>query len=90
MEYQRYGSYGRSLQKNTSPSLKPSLKQAQHGKRRIPVEYIVGGLLVLSVLPIWRSGLKDNLNFWQFLLNHTIWGDPVEFIPKEMYSEIIQ
>jgi len=45
------------------------------------------GVLAFS-LPIFRSGLKSNLTFFEFIVNHTIWGDPVEFIPKEMYEDI--
>ncbi len=43
-------------------------------------------LLGLGFLPIWRSGLRENLNFYQFIINHTIWGPEVEYIPEEMLT----
>ncbi len=33
------------------------------------------GFGVFSILPIWRSGAKRDLNFWDFMRNHTIYGD---------------
>ena len=41
------------------------------------------GLIVASFLPVWRSGLRKDLTFWGFVRNHTIWGDPVEYVPIE-------
>ena len=43
-------------------------------------------LLGLTFVPVWRSGIKENLNFWQFVLNHTRWGAPVEYLPMETYE----
>lgn len=43
--------------------------------------------LVVSFLPIFRSGLRDRLNFWQWVWEHTIWGHPVEYIPEEYYGD---
>lgn len=40
----------------------------------------------LSFVPIWRSGGRDNLTFWGWVINHTIWGPPVEYIPEEDYE----
>ena len=48
-------------------------------------------LLVLVVgaftIPIFRSGMRGNLTLWGFLINHTIYGSPVEYIPEELYME---
>lgn len=44
-------------------------------------------LLLISLIPIWRSGLRENQSFWEFVLNHTIWGPPVEYIPEEAYED---
>ncbi|MBA7608642.1 hypothetical protein ES703_15821 [subsurface metagenome] len=44
-------------------------------------------LVIASFLPIWRCGLRDNLNFWEWLYEHTIWGSPVEYVPEEKYLE---
>jgi len=38
------------------------------------------------LMPIWRSGGRQNLTFLEFIINHTIWGDPVEYIPEEDYT----
>ncbi len=43
-------------------------------------------LLAASVLPVWRSGLREDMNFWQFAKEHTRWGHPVEYIPEEYYG----
>ncbi len=43
--------------------------------------------LIVSLLPVWRSGEKGNLTFWGFVGNHTIFSDPVEYVPKEDYQQ---
>lgn len=45
---------------------------------------IVGGV-VFSLLPIWRSGGRTGLNLWEWLINHTVWGPPIEYVPEEDY-----
>ena len=40
----------------------------------------------LGLVPVWRCGLRENLNFYEFILNHTIWGPEVEYIPEEMLT----
>jgi len=42
-------------------------------------------MLLASQLPIWRSGGRGNLTFQQFVLNHTVFGPPVEYVPEEDY-----
>ena len=42
-------------------------------------------LLIASFLPVWRCGLRENLNFWSWAKEHTIYGSPVEYIPEEEY-----
>lgn len=44
---------------------------------------ILGGL---ALLPVWRCGLRENLSFYEFIINHTIWGPPVEYIPEELLT----
>ena len=39
-----------------------------------------------SFMPVWRCGLREDLNFWQFTKEHTIYGSPVEYIPEEEYK----
>ena len=43
-------------------------------------------LLIASFLPVWRCGLRENLNFWSWAKEHTIYGSPVEYIPEEEYK----
>ena len=44
------------------------------------------GLLVLSfTVPIFRSGGRTGLTFWGWIINHTIYGPPVEYVPEEDY-----
>jgi hypothetical protein len=38
-----------------------------------------------SLLPIWRSGLRENMNLWQWVNNHTIFGPASEYVPEEYY-----
>jgi len=45
----------------------------------------LGGVAVLSFLPIWRSGLRENMNLWQWIANHTIFGPPSEYVPEKYY-----
>ena len=50
---------------------------------------ILLGALLVSFLPVWRSGGKAGLNFWEFVINHTVYGDPVEYLPQEQYEELV-
>jgi hypothetical protein len=43
-------------------------------------------VLALTV-PVFRSGLKTNLTLFEFIWNHTIFGDYPEYIPRENYEE---
>jgi len=50
---------------------------------------IIITVLALSfVLPIFKSGGKKGMNFWQWIINHTIWA-PVgpEYVPEEDYKD---
>lgn len=51
---------------------------------------LVWGVLLAFTLPIFRSGLKGNLSFFDFIRNHTIFADSKvpEYIPRENYEEI--
>lgn len=46
-------------------------------------------LLAASFIPVFRSGGRGSLNFWEFVWNHTIWGPDVEYIPEEDYQNQI-
>ena len=45
---------------------------------------VLGGI---GLLPVWRCGLRENLNFYEFILNHTVWGPAVEYIPEELLTD---
>ncbi|MFH1485761.1 MAG: hypothetical protein ABIH46_06800, partial [Chloroflexota bacterium] len=37
-------------------------------------------------LPIFRSGMRGHLTLSQWIVNHTIFGPPVEYVPEEDYA----
>jgi len=51
---------------------------------------LLGISLVLAfTVPIFRSGLKTNLTFLEWIINHTIYSpDIVEYIPEEDYTGV--
>ena len=54
------------------------------------IEMKTAGILlataVLGSIPIWSCGLRKNLTFWQFLVEHTRFGHPVMYVPEELYT----
>ena len=48
---------------------------------------VVMVIVLASFLPVWRCGLRHRLSFWDFCLEHTVFGHPVEYIPEENYRE---
>lgn len=70
----------------------PSMRQFQRPERHIanPKRKLWKAALGISfvlalTVPVFRSGLRDDLTFWEWIINHTIWGPPVEYIPEEYY-----
>ena len=46
------------------------------------------GLLLLVAaftVPIFRSGGRGGLTFYDWIVNHTIYGPPIEYVPEESY-----
>ena len=41
-------------------------------------------------IPIFRSGGRTGLTFWQWVWNHTIFGPPVEYVPEEDYTRELE
>jgi len=41
-------------------------------------------------LPVFRSGGRTHLTFWQWVWNHTIFGPPIQFIPEEDYQRELE
>lgn len=44
----------------------------------------MAGTLIFGA-PIFRSGGRTGLSFWQWVVNHSIFGPPVEYVPEEDY-----
>lgn len=44
------------------------------------------GIGVIGLLPFWRSGGRKDLNFYEWVWNHTVWGPPIEYVPEEDYE----
>ena len=42
-------------------------------------------LILAFTLPVFRSGGRTNLTFWIWIINHSIYGKPVEYVPEEDY-----
>lgn len=59
-------------------------------KRVLPKLFL--GLVVVesATLPIFRSGGRTGLSFWGWVVNHTIFGPPVEYVPFEDYSRELE
>lgn len=49
--------------------------------------WILIGLAVAGLLPIWRSGLRTGLNFYEFTWVHTVWGPRPMYIPREYLAD---
>jgi len=59
--------------------------------KRIAPKLLLGLVAVESfALPIFRSGGRTGLSFWQWVANHTIFGPPVEYVPEEDYSRELE
>ena len=60
--------------------------------RAAQIKHVLPRLLIGLVavesftLPIFRSGGRTGLSFWQWVYNHTIFGPPVEYVPQEDYA----
>jgi len=48
---------------------------------------VIIGLGLLGLIPVWRSGLRENLNFYQFIGAHTIWGPEPTYVPEEYLTQ---
>ena len=82
-----YTTLAPNLRRNISALTKPSGYAEKHIKHRKLKLALVWGVALAFYWPIFRSGLKSNLTLIEFIVNHTVFGDPVEFIPKEDYMQ---
>ncbi|MBA7697555.1 hypothetical protein ES703_106222 [subsurface metagenome] len=59
--------------------------------KRVAPRLFLGLVAVESfTLPIFRSGGRTELSFWEWVANHTIFGPPVEYVPEEDYSRELE
>jgi len=59
--------------------------------KRVAPRLFLGLLAVESfALPIFRSGGRTELSFWSWVVNHTVFGPAVEYVPVERYSREIE
>lgn len=40
----------------------------------------------VALLPVWRCGLREKLTFYEFVINHTVFGPPVQYLPEELLT----
>ena len=46
--------------------------------------------IALFTVPIFRSGGRTSLSFFGWLVNHTVFGGPVEYVPEESYQDELE
>jgi len=42
------------------------------------------------ITPIFRSGMRGGLTGWEWIVNHSIFGPKVEYVPAEAYLDIFK
>ena len=48
---------------------------------------VIIGIALLGFLPIWRSGIREKLNFYEFVGVHTVFSPyDVEYVPEELLT----
>ena len=54
-------------------------------------KFAIGALVIaLFTVPVFRSGGRTGLTFYGWLVNHTVFGPPVEYVPEEDYMVELQ
>jgi len=46
-------------------------------------------VMIGSTIPVFRSGARSHLTFWEWVWNHTIFGPPIEYVPEEDYQKAL-
>lgn len=41
-------------------------------------------------IPVFRSGGRTGLTFFQWVKEHSIWGSPIQFVPEEDYRRELE
>lgn len=54
------------------------------GTTKLLIALGASGLLGLSFAPVFRSGLRARLNFWEWLGRHLILTEPPTYVPREL------
>lgn len=53
------------------------------GGQKVAIAVVV---VTAFTLPIFRSGGRTGLTFVGWIINHTVFGPPVEYVPEESYT----
>ncbi len=55
-------------------------------------KFIIGGLLITGafIIPVYRSGGRTNLTWFEWVMEHTIWGSPIQYVPEEDYTRELE
>jgi hypothetical protein len=54
-------------------------------------KFLIGaGIVAFFTVPIFRSGGRTNLTMFQWIVNHSIFGPAVEYVPLEQYEEEVK
>jgi len=62
-------------------------KYKDEDNRRLYLWKVVGLWVFVMAFtwPVFRSGGRTNLSMVQWVINHTVFGPPVEYVPEEDY-----
>ena len=71
--------------------ISPSDSQQIRNRRQVWLKknkeaLIVWGVVLFFTLEIFRSGGRANLSCFQWIVEHTIYGSPIQYVPEEDYS----
>lgn len=54
-------------------------------------KFFIGvAITALFTVPIFRSGGRTGLTFFQWVKEHTIFGSPVQYVPEEDYTRELE
>ena len=70
--------------------LKPSNKYLTEALGRNWAIVVVWVAVLSMTLPVFRSGGRSGLTFWGWIINHSVFGKPVEYVPIENYLEELE
>lgn len=51
---------------------------------------VLVGVLIFSLLPIWKSGIRRGMNLWEFTIGHTVFSPwPSLYVPEEYATRAV-